>query len=195
LTTEITNALRAAKLSPEVLEHILNTTSIPGKMPKGKERFRPKRDQSEAPPATPGPAPIPTPGVTFGSNWRIAGCWSGFKKDYVFSSVRRLKGGINVRGSKASTAKRPVESDIQSHTAEIDRLKKIEENPKATAEEKASAKNQRETHEELRAKKIPEGQHGKGQLAEQAKARERITKNREKAKRGAEAEASEQSSC
>jgi hypothetical protein len=70
-------------------------------------------------------------------------------------------------------------------------LKGIEKNPKATAEEKASAKNQRETHEELRAKKIPEGQHGKGQLAEQAKARERITKNRAKAKRSAEAEATE----
>ncbi len=183
LSTEITNMLRAAKLSPEVLEHILNTTSIPGKMPKGKGTFPTEEEPGEPPQPTPWPAPVPTPGVPSAP--------TPTAKPKAFPAPGQLKGGINVRGVEASTAKRSSAEDIQSHTAEIDRLKKIEENPKATTEEKASAKNQRETHEELRAQKVPEGQHGKGQLAEQAKARERITKNREKAKRGAEAEATE----
>jgi hypothetical protein len=60
------------------------------------------------------------------------------------------KGGINPRGVEASTAPRPPEADIQSHTAEIERLQKIVDSDTATDEEKHIAQSQLEAHEDLR---------------------------------------------
>jgi hypothetical protein len=192
LTTEISNMLRAAKLSPEVIEHILDVTGLPGKMPKGKA----VTPQEPAAPGTPqlplttgpvGPPGVPPAPVSTPSR----------PTPPTAGPVPSGK-GINIQGVEAGQRVRHPSEDIEAHTREIERLKSIKD--KAPAEQQQSIDNQIQTHEELRAQKsgtkptvtkVPEGQHGKGKLAEQAKAVERITKNRAKAKRGAEAEAAE----
>jgi len=150
--TYLTRVSRALRLAPEVLEKILTDEVWPGK----KSLKTPTEDLPEttgAPPSkTPSAPRLPAPG--------------GFK------------GGINIRGVEASTSPRSIESDIQSHSAEIERLNTVKNNPKATPEEKASAENQIKTHEELRIQKIETGKHGIGKLAEQAKARARVAQIR-----------------
>jgi len=92
----------------------------------------------------------------------------------------------------------PKEPDEPGGEPEDERIRRLSAGakpalPKTPEEIKGEAdrKATKEAEEALKPKKIPEGQHGKGKLAEQAKAIERITKNREKAKRGAQAEATE----
>jgi len=171
-SANLINLARVLRLSPDVIEHMMKERELPGRMQFKAGTF-PSESALGLPETTGGPTPSeapPTPKP---------------------SAPKQLKGGISAQGVESSTAPRTRESDIQSHSAEIERLKKILDNPKATAEEKASAKNQIKTHEELRSQKISEGEHGTGKLAQQAKARERVSKARAKAKRTRESEASE----
>jgi hypothetical protein len=179
LTTEMTNALRAAKLSPEVIEHILETTGLPGRMPKGKGTF-----SSEEPPegGTPSAPTAPTK-----------------PKPSAPSPSAKFKGGISSAGVEASIKPATQDAKIQALKTEIQDLSK-KLRGSASEADKALAKKRMEESQSLvdemegkqpKVTKVPEGEHGKGRLAEQAKARERIAKNRGEAKTTAQKEAAE----
>src|SRR3979490_2823951 len=101
------NLARVLRLSPDVIEHMMKERELPGRM-----KFEPGTFPTESaiglpettggePPAAPkAPAQLPAP------------------------SSPKLKGGISAQGVESSTAPRTRESDIQSHSAEIERLKK-----------------------------------------------------------------------
>lgn len=134
--TELTNAIRAAKLPPEVLEKILEKTSLPGKMdlPKGvfpKGGDEPVTPRPTTPPVKQSPTPKPTP-----------------------AKPKTLQGvSFSKEPPKAATVVTESTPSVKPN---------VEEAPKT----------------EPKVTKVPEGQHGTGKIADQAKARERVDKLR-----------------
>lgn len=118
---ELVNAVRAARLSPDVLEHIANTTSLERPL---------KLNKTTKPAAPPAPTPSPAPSAA--------------------------------PSPPAETAKPKPAALPAPKPAEV----KVEE-----AKPSSVAKPE--------VKKVPEGEHGTGKLARQAKARERVAKIRE----------------
>ena len=163
---------RALKLSPEVIEHILSERELPGKMKLGKGVF-PEGESGppklEAPPSS----PKEPEGET------------------------EAEHAIRTRGMKTPVGKTPEElkgeADRKATKEAEEALKKsgLGAGKDVTVSPESSKPQTNVPKSGVYPTKVPEGQHGKGKLAEQAKAIERITKNREKAKRGAQAEATE----
>jgi len=153
-TASLVNLFRVLKLSPDVIESMMNERALPSRM-----KFEPGTfPETEASGGTE-PPQLPEPGKT-GPSEPITG-------EPESERIRRLG-----PGSKESPKVTPEE--IEAHKART---------------EKSDVEKVAET--QARATKVEEGKHGTGKLAEQSKARERITKNRGLAKRTREAQTAE----
>jgi hypothetical protein len=154
---------RIMKMSPEVIEHMMKERELPGKL-----KFEPGKNFPEGEGSPQEPPQLPEPSAK-GPSEPITG-------EPESERIRRLG-----PGSREATP--PTAEEIAAHKARTEKsgLEKVEEAKKKLAARK-------ETPE---VKKAEPGEHGTGKLAEQSKARERITKNRGQAKRTEQARATE----
>ena len=173
----LVNMARAMRLSPEIIEQIMKERELPGKMdvPTGKfptEGEIPTGAEPSTPPTpqTPPPGlPLPEPDVPGG--------------EPEIERLRRLG-----TGSRETIPPTPEEIEgAAQRKAWSEAEARVEKWMKGRAKEKPEGRPEAPPE----VKKAAEGEHGKGKLAEQAKARERITKNRAVAKRTQEAKATE----
>jgi len=165
----LTQVARAMKLSPEVIDHILSERELPGKLEPPTGKF-PKGGEG-APELTEPKEP------------------GGEPED---ERIKRLGTGSKETPKAPTEDESPEEKTLRESREQGKRISKrtpkpvdIETPAKPLPGKKAM------TPEEARATRVPEGQHGKGKLAQQAKARERISKARGEAKRTRDAEIAE----
>lgn len=156
---------RVLRLSPDIIESMMRERELPGKM-KFEEGVFPSGEEGPAPKA---PPQLPEPKTPAMSPEELSKAKKHLKHD---EPLTRLPGeeteaehAIRTRGMKTPPSTEPP--------AKAPDVRSYEKEPPVEA-----------TKAEL-------GKHGTGKLAEQSKARERITKNRGLAKRTKEAQATE----
>jgi hypothetical protein len=161
-SSSLISLARVLKLSPEVIDAIMKERELPGKM-KFEEGTFPSGEEPGAPPQ------LPEPSGPTGPHESLTG-------EPESERIRRLG-----PGSREATP--PTAEEIAGHKARTEKsgLEKVEAAKKKLAERKTPPE----------VKKAEPGEHGTGKLAEQSKARERITKNRGLAKRTQQAKETE----
>lgn len=209
-STALINAVRAARLSPEVIEHMMTERELPGPSKVSKGTFGTEAPQTpelpppgvtpapkELPPAQQAQLPPPKPAEKSEVPKHFPEDSDADADDEKPRTVGRW------RPDKGSIPGEPREYlDVSEDDLTTAKAAIIEhESPKGTKYEAITSDGetlgtfdhmiQAKAAAESKFKKVPEGQHGKGKLAVRAKARERVSKAREGAKRTREAEVQE----
>ncbi len=151
-TSYLVGLARILKLSPDIIESMMNERALPGKMKFEPGTFPGAESAAGLPETTGGgePPQLPEKSGPSGPSEPITG-------EPESERIRRL-------GPGSKEAPKPTAEEIEGHKART---------------------------EKSLVEKVEAGRHGKGKLAEQSKARERITKNRGEAKRTREAQETE----
>lgn len=190
----LVNMIRALRLSPDVIEHILGSRELPGRMPLGRAEFPPPLEGEvvEGPSggAPEGGAPqLVPPGLS-----RLEGsALKGFLKRHP-EDMARLSKVIAKGGPEAEAAKVEMRKLLQGE-------RKVEQGPPAGQPERRVA-GQLPEKAGPGVTKVAEGEVGRtagkrpgttkeSQIGRATKARERVSKQREQAKRSKMAEAAE----
>lgn len=249
-STALINAMRAAKLSPDVIEHMMSERELPGRRPVSTGVF-PGPDAPPLP-GLPSPSPDkPTPQLPESSSYKPSEKAQSLKekpkdlgpefdtatKEHMIQRYRDILKNpkatkedvteANARLKELGATESHVEKPSQIHQGGrwytdkgsipgepreyLDATKDSLDDAKAAIIEHETSKGtkyeamtsegeslgtfdhieQARAAAEKKFTKVPEGQHGKGKLAVQAKARERVSKAREGAKRTRDTEIQE----
>ena len=201
--------IRLQKLSPEILDHVV----MSGRELEGPQRVvrpfypstgdtglsSPSAPAGLAGPAEPGgvppgmPGPVPGAPVDVGTPKQI----SGFDTKALLEAPKETpKSGAKAAKITEQAAKPNESWTIEQYKSEIQRTAGILRNPAATLEERNIARSQLKNYQSELSKltgdkSVAEGIHGKGRIAEQSKARERVNRVREVARNARAAEIKE----
>lgn len=180
-TSYLVNLARVMRMSPEVIEHMMKERELPGKMPfesgvfpEGAETPEPSAPGS-GDPKPKGPSVLPAPKPQGG---HAGGGVASVEE--LARSGRFVK--ISKTGAPTDLGKSPDFGTLKPDEAAY------QVKPDGTVEYKAGTETDAT---KAGVKRYAEGVYGKGKLAEQAKARERVAKSRATAKRTKASEAAE----
>lgn len=152
-STYIVNLARALKMSPDVIEHMMQERELPGRMKLDEGTFPEGEETPETPPE---PKALPPTGE---SEIELRRRLTGPGKPPA--APLEPQGGRLTRPASEAPLKQAKDADAKTLAAEREKgLAAMKAEGKATPE----------------VSKVEPGVHGKGKLAEQAKARERVRK-------------------
>jgi hypothetical protein len=170
-TSYLVSLARVLKLSPDIIEHMMKERELPGKM-----KFEPgtfPAEEGGAPQLEGGPTPEDPQALRKP------------QEETQIEMDRRLgaKGPAKSMPEQVEDARAKLKADAETKRLEWEKKQKtpLVRHPSKEPSPTKSVTPEGQVVPEV--KKAAEGEHGTGKLAEQSKARERITKNRGKARR------------